>query len=156
MVDLLVNITSLTGIDPTLQTHFDIHPEPKKKLDSITKLDNYLSVCSQLDESDWTYFLSILIPLLGDANYKVETAIVSCLYKLVEVVGDPIVPHIDQIIPDLYGKLADSRDVVRQKVFDLLLFLFHYVDPEEMMNKLTPGLAHNNFKVRQQVLFKNI
>lgn len=59
------------------------------------------------------------------------------------------------VLPHVVDRLGDSRDTVREKAQLLLAKLLHchVLQPQQLLDKLTPCFKHKNAKIREEFLY---
>lgn len=95
-----------------------------------------------------------LIPWMQSSNYKVSCNGIEVMTSLIDRLGHDFKPYLQSVLPAVIDRLGDAKDTVREKAQLLILKLLErsVLSPSTLFEKLTPGFAHKNAKIREEVL----
>eukprot|EP00201_Polytomella_parva_P005862 CAMPEP_0175084752 /NCGR_PEP_ID=MMETSP0052_2-20121109/28248_1 /TAXON_ID=51329 ORGANISM="Polytomella parva, Strain SAG 63-3" /NCGR_SAMPLE_ID=MMETSP0052_2 /ASSEMBLY_ACC=CAM_ASM_000194 /LENGTH=361 /DNA_ID=CAMNT_0016356619 /DNA_START=100 /DNA_END=1185 /DNA_ORIENTATION=- len=101
-------------------------------------------------------FVSFLMSLLADPNFKIAISSMTILGDLILKVGKDIEPYLRTIIPGLIEKFSDSKILVRSANMKALKKLMTVTLPRSVLPILSSGLTHSNWRVREEILNTHI
>lgn len=95
-----------------------------------------------------------LIPWMQSSNYKVSSNGIEVMTYLADRLSSDFKPYIQSVLPATIDRLGDAKDTVREKAQLLLLKLLEraVLSPQQLLERLSPGLGHKNAKIREEVL----
>ena len=122
VVDALSILRTLTPM-----VHADLHPWVLSQISVVTKaLRSDLSVirymaakcfatiCSILTVQAMTQLVEEVMPNIGNPlNLRDRQGITECVYHLIQIMGDQILPYVIFLIVPVLGRMSDSNDDVR-------------------------------------------
>lgn len=75
--------------------------------------------------------------------------------ELIGRLGQDFNMYTPTVLPHVVDRLGDSRDTVREKAQLLLAKLLesHVLQPQTLLDKLTPCFKHKNAKIREEFLY---
>ncbi|GLC41052.1 hypothetical protein PLESTB_000948600 [Pleodorina starrii] len=97
-------------------------------------------------------FVTFLMGLVGDPNFKISVSAMSILGDLAAKVGNELGPHLRVVVPALQEKFTDSKVQVRSAAMKLVRRLMTACSPGEVLDLMAPGGSHSNWRVRTEVL----
>jgi hypothetical protein len=135
-----------------IKTKFSDHDEDhKKRVEVLSYIQNQISSCPSLEDEEWPPLYQLLLQSINDSNYKVAINAITCIECLVTNIGNPIGLYIVATIPELYIKLGDTKDGVRDKMLELLQTCFTVIKPQTAFEKLSEAFSHTNWRIKQHV-----
>ncbi|CAG9813465.1 unnamed protein product [Phaedon cochleariae] len=143
---------------PTDLDGFYIHlAKPDTKLRQQVGADLLTFLAEPLNSiacQDIGLFVDGLIPWMQSSNYKVSSNGIEVLTYLVDRLGTDFRPYLQTVLPIALDRLGDAKDAVREKSQLLVLKLLerNVIAPQQLLEKLQPGFAHKNAKIREEVL----
>lgn len=133
----------------------DHYQDQRKRADVLTFIQNQISNSHCLEDEDWPKLYQLLLQSVNDSNYKVVINAISCIESLVTNVGSPVCLYIEATLAELYIKLGDTKDGVRNKMLELLQTCFTVMTPQKAFDKLSEAFSHNNWRIKQSVPFQS-
>ncbi|GMH44231.1 hypothetical protein BSKO_12165 [Bryopsis sp. KO-2023] len=97
-------------------------------------------------------FLSFLMTLVADPNFKISLSSMQIIGDLVLKVGKYVEQHIGVVIPKLIEKLGDNKIMVRQASIQVLRNMLKVTSPRPVLEMLVEGLKHSSWRIREEVV----
>ncbi|KAJ3370672.1 hypothetical protein GGF31_003986 [Allomyces arbusculus] len=96
--------------------------------------------------------LAFLGARLLDDHFKVVLTALQCLSAVVVALGPAVKPHLRTLLPLLLTQLGDSKSVLKQAVFRILVHLMTAVSPGAVLAVAMHFLNHDHPKIKEETV----
>ncbi|KAJ3358058.1 hypothetical protein GGF32_000760 [Allomyces javanicus] len=96
--------------------------------------------------------LAFLGARLLDAHFKVVLTALQCLSAVVAALGPAVKPDLRTLLPVLLTQLGDSKSVLKQAVFRILVHLMTAVSPSAVLAVAMHFLNHDHPKIKEETV----
>jgi hypothetical protein len=125
----------------------------KERFKGITNLEQILKAedLSQVEGFVMNSVVSVLMPLLGDNDFKICQAVLGCIENLLAKSGKQLIPLLHILLDGVGEKLGDPKLAVRDKALEVIQRSMIVLSPAEVLEKLDALFQHRNWRVKEQV-----
>ncbi|KNE61856.1 hypothetical protein AMAG_07128 [Allomyces macrogynus ATCC 38327] len=96
--------------------------------------------------------LAFLGARLLDDHFKVVLTALQCLSSVVAALGPAVKPHLRTLLPMMLTQLGDSKSVLKQAVFRILVHLMTAVSPSAVLAVAMHFLNHDHPKIKEETV----
>lgn len=127
--------------------------ETKQRLDAVDALQAAVRAGGPVGRDDVGTLVDAVLPALKDPNYKVCQGALAAVALAVANAPEAFKPHAPLLLSSVLERLGDGKAPVREAGRDVLLvFMDKVMTPTAVLERVAPGWAHKNWRVREEML----